>query len=417
MCLAAATLSVSAQTTRQEVYDDIDKAGGVYYAYPVTESANTPAPKGYKPFYVSHYGRHGSRYLISDSDYENVARKLRDADRAGALTALGRDVLARIDSLMVETRGRGGDLTPLGVRQHRGIAERMYKAYPEVFAGEAEVSARSTLVVRCVLSMDAFCERLKELNPRLKTTRESSNRYMDYLCYHSPESNDYTGGDSWREEYRKFEAEHVRGERLAESLIGDAGYLRRNINPTELMWGLYWIAVGMQDVETELSFYDIFTPEELFDIWQCTNYHFYVCDHNYTPNGGLPVANAKNLLRNIIESADVAIASGRPSSTLRFGHDGNLLPLAALMQLDSCARSVSEPEEIYRNFSTFRIAPMAGNIQMVFFRKPGRKEAADDVIVKIMLNERETEIPVETDMWPFYRWSDVRRFYTDIIEN
>ena len=48
-----------AQTSKEEVFEDINKAGGVYYAYPVTESKNTLPPKGYEPFYISHYGRHG----------------------------------------------------------------------------------------------------------------------------------------------------------------------------------------------------------------------------------------------------------------------------------------------------------------------------------------------------------------------
>ncbi|MDE6448290.1 MAG: histidine-type phosphatase, partial [Muribaculaceae bacterium] len=194
LLIGGTALSLPAQSTKEETLSDLNRTGGVYYAYPVTESHNTPAPKGYEPFYVSHYGRHGSRYLISDSDYRSVADKLHEADRAGALTPLGRDVMQRVDSVMVETSLRGGDLSPLGVRQHRDIAERMYRAYPQVFRDGTDISARSTLVVRCVLSMDAIRERLKDLNPKLDIPRESSQRYMGYLCHHSDESN------AWRDD-------------------------------------------------------------------------------------------------------------------------------------------------------------------------------------------------------------------------
>ena len=44
-CLTLAFQTV-AQTTREEVYADLDKAGGVYYAYPVTKADNTPPPAG-----------------------------------------------------------------------------------------------------------------------------------------------------------------------------------------------------------------------------------------------------------------------------------------------------------------------------------------------------------------------------------
>ena len=35
---------------------------GTDYLCPTGPVALTPAPKGYKAFYVSHYGRHGARY-------------------------------------------------------------------------------------------------------------------------------------------------------------------------------------------------------------------------------------------------------------------------------------------------------------------------------------------------------------------
>lgn len=325
---------------------DLNRTGGVYYAYPVTESRNTSAPKGYQPFYVSHYGRHGSRYLISDNDYKQVADKLHEADRAGALTPLGRDVMQRVDSVIKETHLRAGDLSPLGVRQHRGIAERMYSAYPQVFADDAVLSARSTLVVRCVLSMDAFCERLKELNPRLDITRESSQRYMNYLCHHSDESNAWRDDpNNFKEEYRKFEESHTNPDRLMSTLFNDPKYIARCVNPNELMWGLYWIASGMQDIETDIDFYDIFTPDELYDLYQCFNYRFYAGDGNYLPSDGLIIYNAAPLLENIITSADDAIASGKPGATLRFGHDGNLIPLAALMHMEDCDLAVENPDE------------------------------------------------------------------------
>ena len=35
---------------------------------------------------------------------------------------------------------------------------------------------------RCILSMAAFNERLKELNPEIRMIRESSQRYIPYIC-------------------------------------------------------------------------------------------------------------------------------------------------------------------------------------------------------------------------------------------
>ena len=408
-CLSALVVCNPAfsQTTREEMLSDLNRTGSVYFAYPVTESHNTPAPKGYKPVYISHFGRHGSRYLISTADYTRLRDIFHLAKDNNALTPLGEDVMQRIDSVLIEADGRGGDLAPLGVRQHRGIAERMYKAYPEVFRSNTPISARSTLVVRCVLSMDAFCERLKELNPNLEITRESSQRYMPYLCYWSPESGEKD--KTLAEEKRKFEEKMTRPDRLIGSLFSDPEFVRKNVNPHDFMWGLYYLASGMQDIETELSFYDIFTPEELFDLWQAFNFRFYTSAGNFPGNDGLMIDNAKYLLQNFIVSADEALLSDTPSATLRFGHDNDLIRFAGILEFENAVGRESDPDKAYRAFADYKIAPMAGNVQLIFFRNP--KDTNAPVLVKFMLNEEEQRIPVATDIWPFYRWEDVKAYY------
>lgn len=403
-----------AQTSKEETLSDLNRTGGVYYAYPTPTVEQTPAPKGYEPFYISHFGRHGSRYLISDRDYTVVSELLHAAHNANALTPLGISLMNRLDTLMVETHGRGGDLSPLGVRQHRGIAERMFKAYPQVFNDKkSRVSARSTLVVRCVLSMAAFTERLKELNPALDVTRESSQRYMPYLNYYTQESENYrTDGRFGKERYRKFKDAHTNPARLIGAIFSDRDFVDAWVNPSDFMWSIYWLASDAQNVETKISFYDLFTPDELFDLWQTFNYDFYVNCSNYKGNKGIRVANSKPLLKNIIETADSVIATGGFGATLRFGHDGNIVPLAAIMRLDGCYNSIDDPERFYEAFSDWKIAPMASNIQLIFMRN---KKKHNDVIVKLMLNEHEKSIPVKTDIAPYYHWNDVRDYYNRII--
>ena len=46
-----------------------------YCIYPdSTLPALTPAPQGKKPFYISHYGRHGSRYLSNRKGYAYASK-------------------------------------------------------------------------------------------------------------------------------------------------------------------------------------------------------------------------------------------------------------------------------------------------------------------------------------------------------
>lgn len=406
--LAIFCLGVKAQTTFEEISADLNKAGGVYLAYPTVETKQTPAPKGYKPFYVSHYGRHGSRYLLSDRDNQWIIQLMEKAETVNGLTPLGHDVLKRLNMVWEEAQGRAGDLTPLGVRQHQGIAERMSKNFPEVFSGKRHVSARSTVVYRCAMSMVAFGDRLKQLNPQLDMSYEMSEKYMSYLNYHSARSNAFTHGKKgpWVEEYRKFEEAQVHPDRLVSTLFSNADFIRCEVNPSELMWGLYWIAVDMQDMETPVSFFDLFTAKEMFDLWQCVNYRFYMGNANPLASNGIVMANAKSLVENILESADAAIKDRSIAATLRFGHDGNVIPLLALLQIENFDVAVAGPAEVYKHWCDFKATPMASNVQIVFF-----ENKAGDILVKFMHNENEVHVPVKTDQWPFYHWNDVKEYY------
>ena len=414
LILAVTIPVLNARTSLEEIVENPAKAGGIYYAYPVGDEgrAITDAPEGYKPFYISHYGRHGSRYLISDNDYRRLRDRLHDARKAGALTPLGLSMAERLDSVWLEAEGRGGELTPLGHRQHRGIARRMISNYPTVFPDTADIFARSTVVMRCAHSMNSFCEGLKEVNPALVIPRESSQRHMNYLNYHSPQANRFTRhGGPTTETTRKFEESQTHPDRLISAVFSDPEYVYNNVNPHDFMWDVYWVTVDMQNMESPVRFDDVLTPEELFDLWQSFNYRFYTTNCNHPLANGMLLDCAKPLLSNIIECADAAVKSGKAGADLRFGHDGNLIPLAALMEIEGCNASEGNAADLYKSYADFKVSPMAGNLQMVFFRND-----SGDVIVKFMLNEEEKSIPVATDIAPFYHWNDVKNHYRAVVE-
>ncbi|MDP4278833.1 MAG: histidine-type phosphatase, partial [Bacteroidota bacterium] len=404
---------MQAQTTKNELFSDIRQTAGVLYAYPVVQSVQTPAPDGYEPFYISHYGRHGSRYLTNESDYKWVLDVFKKAQMDNALTLLGRDVYFRLERLWKITKNRSGDLTPLGVSQQRGLAERMFNSFPEAFGTGSNIKARSTIVIRCILSMDAFCERLKELNPALTTDRDASQQYMEYLNYRSKRSINFSSEKGpWRDSYRKLEASLVHPQRLISTLFSDTSYIGKKHEPTKLMFALYSLAGNMQDLDTDISFYDLFEKEELFDLFQCANYELYVCFANAGLNNGMAVDNEKHLLADILDSADKAIAEHRKGADLRFGHDTVITPLAAILHLGTCDTTVYEPTDCYKAWSINKVTPMAANIQLIFFRKNG----SDDILVKFLLNEKETTIPVKSDVAPFYHWKDVETYYRELCK-
>ena len=119
-----------------------EKLGGVYYAYPVTEAKLEVAPEGFEPFYISHYGRHGSRWVTSDKRYIWVNQQFENQKN---LTKLGKDVPKRLEKVWKNAKGNGGKLSPLGGRQHRGIAHRMYQNFPQLFTSDGSQQYRRSL--------------------------------------------------------------------------------------------------------------------------------------------------------------------------------------------------------------------------------------------------------------------------------
>lgn len=416
LCLLAVLVPSSgayAQTTREEIFNKIEQTGGVLFAYPEDEIVQqTAPPAGYSPFYISHFGRHGSRYLISDMEYKDMIDLFELAKKNSSLTDLGEDVLKRLQLIWKEVEWEGGNLSPVGIREQRRIAERMYIGYPEVFTNESKLSACATTIVRCVMSMDFFCERLKEFNPDLSISRRSGMRWQRFLNHHTQKAIAFRSeGDTWKRDYDQFVKQHVQPDRLIRSLFTQTGFWSSNTNGEKVMWYLYSIANGMQNIETKLSFYDIFTQQELFDLWQCRNYKTYVADGNSAINGGIMMDNAGPLLRNMIDSAEVVIKSNGKGADFRFAHDGNIIPLAMLMHLDNTYNSIADPKDFYKAWSSFKVAPMSGNIQMIFFRSKG----ADDILVKFLLHEKEVLIPpVKSNQLPYYKWTDVKKFYDSL---
>ena len=64
VALFCATLSVSAQSAKEEIRQNPALAAGKYYAYQAPDVELVPAPEGYEPFYISMFARHGSRYRL-----------------------------------------------------------------------------------------------------------------------------------------------------------------------------------------------------------------------------------------------------------------------------------------------------------------------------------------------------------------
>ena len=410
LCCGIAT----AQTAQEELKANRYLSGSNYLDYDrqLSTTPLTPAPKGYEPFYMSHYGRHGSRWLIGEGDYTTPLNILRDAHEAGKLTAEGEAVLKKLEDFFPTTVKRLGELTTVGERQHHGIGSRLARNFPEIFkAKNVPIDARSTVVIRCILSMEAECEELAAANPTARIHNDVSESLQYYLNQGWSDRLRQASREG-RKVRNQYEQKYSHPERLMKLLFNDQQYVYDNIRASSLMRQLFEIAANMQSHDTDIELYSLFTDEETYDQWRMRNIGWDL-DYAAAPQtGAIMPFSQLNLLKNIIETADTV---RQTQATLRFGHEVCVMPLACLLELGQCGAQVENLDTLDRVWRNYRIFPMACNIQLVFYRpKKGKK---GDVLVKALLNEREMTMPGKPVSGPYYRWDDLRQYYLERINN
>ena len=394
----------------RELLADAGKCGSVFYAYPGPGGPGTPAPAGFTPFYVSHYGRHGSRYQASDARYKDVLDLLERERGRGNLTAYGREVLGRMQVLWGEAQGHGGALSVLGEEQHRGIARRLLAAYPAAFPEGARVDASSSTVQRCRDSMDAFCDELAEVQPDLRITRRTDAQTMAVLVPGNPAIDSLDAGRSpWRlTTFRRFQEANLHPGRLMAALFVRPERVRAD--PVDTMEAVYYLVVGQQDIPSSVDLSDLLTPEELFSLWRCMSSRMYFVNTRCPASGLIGPESVRPLLRDILERADAAVDGSCPdAATLRFGHDSILIRLLSLSGVEGCTAEEAEWQNYWRAWRDWAVSPMAANLQLVFFRN-----RRAEVLVQVLLNEHEVSIPA-LGPGPFYPWPQLRAHFLSLL--
>ena len=417
----ACAATLFAQNPRVDFKNNRDMAADAYWAYPGPTGQLTPTPEGYIPYYISHYGRHGSRWLIDPKDYTEPVAILKEADKAGKLTATGKDVLRKMQLLDDAARDRYGELTQRGAEQHKGIALRMIRNFPEVFAGPTNIDAKSTVVIRCILSMENALHQLLLVNPELRITHDASHHDMYYMNLEDKKLQARRKSDEIKKVFVPFKAKYVKPERVMNLLFNDKEYWKNNVDSGKLFSKLIKNASNIQSTELrhQISLWPLFNDIEIYNYWKTNNAWWYINYGGSPLSGGIQPFSQRNLLRNIIETADSCLRLDHPGVTLRYGHDTMVMPLTCLLDLDGMGKSINDLEKIdQEKWCDYNIFPMACNIQFIFYRKSGANPGdMSDIIFKVLRNENEATLPIATDIAPYYRWSDFKAYFEKKLDS
>ena len=385
---------------------DPRKAYGTDYPYSFETQKVTKAPSGYKPFYISHYGRHGSRYYWNAQLYREMETLLTEQHNKKNLTAEGEAFYQKFMVAKDELANGVSELSDLGWEQHQRIARIMYNSFPEVFKKGGNVYAISSLTGRCVLSMASFCSELTQCNPKIEIRQESARKVLDGV---KPDDRQNPVKHKYPKARPRFE-DHRDMFHNADTTLRAKAVSRVFINTDSLPGRINHIGSNLINLYTSLPSIghegmmgNIITDREIANQWEGENLGSYTWVFE-------PQYDMIPILRDIIKKADAKLnGSSDLIADLRFGHDTCLGPLTVLMGINGADIDPIDPNEVkncYQNWETGK----ASNLQLIFYRG---KKTSDDILVKALLNGIEATLPLPSQLAPYYKWSDFRKFYLD----
>jgi hypothetical protein len=252
-----------------------------------------------------------------------------------------------------------GELTPLGAEQHRGIAHRMYMRFPQVFNGNVHVDARSTIVIRCILSMENELMELARLNPRMVITSDASQHDMYYMNDEHGKYNKLRDTPEARQALADFNKNHENYSHLMGLLFNDTAYAH-TVDANKLGQRLFDLAANIQSTELrhKFSLWPIFTDKEVYDSWQRKNAMWYMYYGPSRQAHSYGLLTQANLLNNIITTADSCLLLQHPGATLRFAHESDVMPLVCLLNLNHYGETIDDLEQLDdRGWNNYDIYP------------------------------------------------------------
>ena len=416
LCLSVLSAVCSAgEMSREELMaalrENHHRAAAGHNSYEAPSCTYTPAPRGFRPVYVSHYSRHGSRYQGSRESFERVLPFLDDLSIHQMLTPTG-DSLRRELRYMYEAHwDMEGLLTAKGGKEQRDIAWRMYHNSRRLFVQKnaKEIHASATSAIRCLQSMADFSTELKGLSPDVQVkyhTGLAAN--LHYLAPRVPKEDK----SFVRSNYEGIQDSLLNATDAVSSaalrLFADVDALDAFLGGkplSRMVYEIFEAAQGAGCLDIAVDPLRFFSTEELYDFLEIRNLYFLANYGPYAPTMEMRSKVVIPLMQGIVKEADAALAGNGRCADLRFGHDGGLGPLLILLGIEGFDKGIHAQDALMQ-WQAWKYIPMCSNVQLIFYRN--RK---GEVLVKVLRNEEETRIPaLEPVKGIYYRWADLRRY-------
>lgn len=429
--LSAFAFAISASAQTPEIIREIIRKNPNFAEPTVTTYENieigklAPAPKGYEPFYFSMTSRHGSRYELFDHTFDAPNEVYNKASKLGILTPLGEEVRAILNRAAAEQSGKGGELALLGQEQLRAIGRRAYSNFGEIFRN-GSIEGKSSTKMRCVFSMIAFVDGLKESCATMPVEFEARDSYVGMLrpMANHPDTpkklievwNRYgKAGEGWRGKGLEWLGKQDISQMLSkittnpELLVAKCGAESIHHFACETHHALLF-AQNFKVCDSKIL-QQVFTPEE--------QYLFYIYHTNkwlhFSGGWGNPLIECYTsyitpLVDDIMSKAQAAVEGKNPHvANLRFTHDTYVVPLLSIFGFEGCSLQYgSDLEKACCSAPLAKLMPMGANIQFVLYRNK-----RGEILIRLLLNEQDMKLPIECKTAPFYPWGEFCKLVND----
>lgn len=377
---------------------------GSHLPYPEIEEV-IAHPDSLTPVGLQHVGRHGARFPASASNAHKLGQFLNKADSADVLSPLGKELMGVVSYVEHNCRNRWGALDSLGVAEVRGIASRMFRAYPTLFT-TGIVTALSSYAPRCVMSMYESLHQIDRLNNRIETIATTGRQNSPLMRPFDTDS-DYVawrGSGQWEVPYDMYRRTMVPPAPARRLLNKNAAATLANDEAQELALCEYGLLTGLPAMGVAIDLEKYFTLDEINALWSTDNLKMYLLRSASTLSP-VPADIATMLLQDIIQGLET-MADGTTDGavSLRFGHAETLLPLLAMLHLKGCYYLTNYFDTVGQNWRNFDIVPMAANLQLILF-----KSNKGTLYLRVDLNE--TPIPLLPGSTEIYTpWPQARDY-------
>ncbi len=403
--LAAVGLSAAAADPMATDFS-MTQCEGSLTPYPV-EVNPAVYPDSLHPVYISHVGRHGSRFPASSANSMKLRRALLRADSLGTITPIGRQ-LARLNDYVIErSTNQWGALDSTGMAEQRSIASRMYYNFGSLFANGSEVNASSSYSPRSMMSMYSFLHQLARMNNRINFTTSTGHvndaemRPFDV----DPDYAQFRNDRAWAEPYDEYFSAACPTSAIRRAL-GERYDFTDEAEARDLAITEYYVLAGCSCMGVEPGASRFFTKEEYNALWSCFNLRQYL-QRTATTVSAVPADIAAPLLQDVIARTDAFLAgTNKAVADLRWGHAETLMPLLSLLRLKGCYYMTNYFDTVGQHWHDFEVVPMAANIQFILFKSDSGK-----YYLRVDLNEK--PLPLQPNNPQLYTpWLEARLYLT-----